>query len=84
MSRPTLSDDIRAAEAAVKIDIVRVGRTIGYYAEETGEWWVLSREDLSHAVQCRAAHGSDAYSHWCSDSGWRATHEQARRLEADA
>jgi hypothetical protein len=84
MSRRTLADDIRAAEAAVKIDIIHAGRTIGYHADETGEWWVLSREDLKYAVECRADHGSDAYSHWCSLSGERATEEQARRLGADS
>lgn len=36
--------------------------------EGGGAYW-LTRKDLEYAVECAAAHGRDAYSHWCAGTG---------------
>lgn len=61
-----------AAEAALGIEI-----TV-HYAEETGEGYWLTREDLAYAIDCKREHGSDAYSHWCAGTG-RQMSKRARR-----
>ena len=59
-----------AASDALGIDVVPHGRSSAYYAEETGEWYALTRADLRRAVSMRDEHGpADAYSLWCACSG---------------
>lgn len=65
----TIRELASAAEAALGIEIVVAGNRAAYYAEETGEWYWLTREDLAYAIECRREHGGDAYSHWCSGTG---------------
>jgi hypothetical protein len=78
MSRKTVADLARAAETALGIDITVTGNRAAHYADETGEGYWLTREDLAYAIDCEREHGSDAYSHWCSGTG-RKMSERSRR-----
>lgn len=69
MRKKTIRELASEAEAALGIEITVVGNRAAYYAEETGEGYWLTREDLAYAIDCEREHGSDAYSHWCSGTG---------------
>lgn len=78
MARKTIRDLASAAEDALGIKIAIVGNRAAHYADETGEGYWLTREDLAYAITCKREHGSDAYSHWCAGTG-RQMSERARR-----
>lgn len=83
MTSKTLSQLARAAENALGIDIVVVGRSAYHYADETSEWFALTRADLAYATDCAEAYPSptEAYSHWCAGAGRPATAAEIARLE---
>lgn len=74
----TLQELANAAESALGITIVVTGRRAAHYADETGEGYWLTRDDLRYALDCKREHGRDAYSHWCAATG-REMSERSRR-----
>ncbi len=78
--RKTLEQLVSQAESdlGIHIKIVGIGRRAAYLAEETGEGFWLSRQDLVYARACRVTYGADAYSHWCTSTG-RPMSAQTRR-----
>lgn len=66
---PTIEALRSAASAALGIDVVPYGLSSAYYAEETGEWYSLTRADLRGAIDSRQHGPADAYSLWCTCTG---------------
>lgn len=78
MATKSLATLVKNAEAALGIEIVIHGRRAAHYAEETGEGYWLTREDLAYAADCRREYPHDTYSHWCSGTTVRQMSERAR------
>jgi len=83
MANHPLAD--RAGEI-LNVTFTRLGRGRGwaYYAEETREWYRVSRDDLQYAVTLARDNDpqitGDIYSHWCSGTG---TPMSAREVAAN-
>lgn len=66
----TIQSLAEAAERALCIDItITPSRRAAHYADETGQWYWLTADDLRYAIACADEHGADAYSHWCAGAG---------------
>ncbi|MBX6334673.1 hypothetical protein IRY61_05045 [Candidatus Saccharibacteria bacterium] len=79
-TRKTIRELASAAEAALGIEITVVGNRAAHYAEETGDGYWLTREDLAYAIACASEHGSDAYSHWCAGTGSQMSERSRRKI----
>lgn len=84
MTTPELANK---AEQILRIDLVQVGSRYAYRADETDEWYWVSRADMRYAIALSKDEDEEIqrslYSHWCASTGTRMGQRSAKRLDAE-
>lgn len=81
------SDLATEAENILNISLILVGDRYIYRADETDEWFWVSRSDMRYAIILAQDDDEEIrtslYSHWCASAGKQVSWRFARTLDID-
>jgi len=81
----TTAELAEKASKILRIDLVCVGRRYAYRADETDEWYWVSRADMQYAITLSEDDDAEIqrslYSHWCASTGQRVADRTTRKLD---
>jgi hypothetical protein len=61
------------------INIEKIGKGYGYYADETGDWYWVTKKELAEAADTIDSGEENGYSLWCSYCGNREISQKTLR-----